>query len=163
MVLETIVNGLAAVFDVFLWPLRTFFLPSVSLILVASALTVIVFVINRALVDKNAVKQIKDKVEETREKLTKAQKEGNKEEIFKHMSDLWQANNQYIRISMKTMLVSLVIVSLFLPWIKGHYDGLVIAQLPFFVPLIGTSLNWIYWYVFVSLGVGWCFRKILGE
>ena len=88
MVLETIVNGLAAVFDVFLWPLRTFFLPSVSLILIASALTVIVFVINRALVDKNAVKQIKDKVEETREKLTKAQKEGNKEARLLTLSDV---------------------------------------------------------------------------
>src|SRR5438552_8139064 len=117
MVFETIISGLAAFFDLFLSPL-TLLNPSVALIVIASILTVVVFAINRMLVNKNTVKQIKDKMEDTREKLTKAQKEGNKEEIFKHMSDLWQTNNQYIRLSMKTMVVSLVIVSLFLPWIK---------------------------------------------
>src|SRR5437879_4030649 len=120
MVFDSIVNGLAVLFDSFLSPL-TAFPASVTLVVIASILTIIVFAINRALVNKNSVRQIKDKIEETREKLTKAQRDGNKEEVSKHLADLWQANNQYIRLSMKTMVVSLVIVSLFLPWINHNF------------------------------------------
>src|SRR3989442_5926842 len=107
MVFESIVAGLAKFFDLFLFPLAGF-PASIALIVIASALTIIVFGVNRLLVNKNAVKEIKDKIEDTREKLTVAQKAGNKEEIYKHMSNLWQTNNLYIKISMKTMIISLV-------------------------------------------------------
>jgi len=105
---------------------------------------------------------LKRNMEEIKENLTEAQKEGNKENVNKFLSELMKVNNQYLRHSFKTLIISLLIVSLFLPWLAQKYQGLTVATLPFNLPFIGSGLNWLYWYIFVSLAVGWLIRKLLG-
>jgi len=155
---------LIAVFDSVFFPLFSL-QPHISLLIISSFLTVLMLVINRFTVNKNLVKEIKNKMEETRELLTAAQKENRSEDANKYLNEMMQANSQYMKLTFKTLIISIVIISLFLPWLKHTYEvtykGVPVAKIPFSLPFIGTSFNWLVWYIFVSLTVGWVIRKLL--
>jgi uncharacterized membrane protein (DUF106 family) len=152
---------LLAVFDFIFSPFLAFS-PAVSLVFVATVLTVIAMVINRFSINRKAVREIKDRMEQIRENLTKAQKEGNKEEANKFLSEMMKTNNEYMKHTFRALIISIVVLSLFLPWLKYRYEGKAVASLPFSLPVIGNSLGWVVWYVLVSFTVGWVIKKMLG-
>ena len=155
---------LIVVFNAVFYPLFSF-QPHISLLIISSFLTVLLLGVNRLAINKNIVKEIKNKMEETRELLTAAQKENRTDDANKHLNDMMKANSQYMKATFKTLIISIVIISLFLPWLRHTYEvtykGVPVAKLPFSVPFIGTELNWLYWYIFVSFAVGWVIRKLM--
>lgn len=161
MVLEEITGALVASFDFIFAPIVALS-PILSLTVISVALTAIILMINRALVDKDVVKHLKDRIEEIREELTRAQKAGDNEAATKALNDLMGVNSAYMKQTFKVLMVSLVIIAMFMPWLKYKYSGAAVATLPFSLPLIGTKVNWILWYVLVSFTIGWVVRKLLG-
>lgn len=158
MVIETI----AAALDLVLTPI-TIFPMYISVLLVAALITVLIMGLNRLFINRTVIKEIKKRMEEIREQLTQAQKIGDKENTSKFLNELMKTNSQYMKHTFKTLIISLIVISLFLPWLSFKYEGLAVAQLPFALPIIGTSLTWLYWYILVSLSVGWLLRKLLGS
>ena len=134
----------------------------VSILLISMMLTLIVLGLNRLLVKQHIVKQIKTKMEEIKENLNRAQKEGNKETVNSLVSEMMKTNNQYMKHTFRSLIVSMVVVSLFLPWVGAKYQGLAVAALPFNLPFVGSSLEWLYWYILVSLAAGIILNKLLG-
>lgn len=132
----------------------------VSIFLISFALTIVVLILNRIFVNKDLIREIKNKMADIRENLTKAQKEGNKENVEKFLSELMKVNNEYMKHSFKSLMVSLIVLSLFFPWLNYKYAGLTVATLPFNLPIIGSKLTWLYWYILVSFTIGWVIRKI---
>lgn len=155
---------LIGIFDAIFFPLFAF-QPHISLLIISSFLTVLMLFINRITVNRNLVREIKNKMEETRELLTAAQKENRTEDANKHLSEMMKANSQYMKVTFKTLIISIVIISLFLPWLRHTYEetykGVPVAKLPFSLPFLGDSVNWLYWYIFASLTVGWVIRKLM--
>jgi uncharacterized membrane protein (DUF106 family) len=151
---------LIAAFSFIFGPL-TVLKPGLSLLIVSSILTILVLALNKLLVNKNLMKEIKVKMDELKENLTRAQKEGNSEEINKYLAEMMQANNQFMKQNFKTMIASLIVIALFLPWLGYQYGGAIVASLPFTLPFLGSSLGWSYWYVLVSFTVGWVIRKLV--
>lgn len=135
----------------------------VSLFLISIFLTVLVLLVNRLAVNRKLMKEIKERITEIRENLTKAQKEGNAEDTNKFFSELMKNYNQYLKLNFKALIISLAIIAIFFPWMKYKYEGLTIANLPFSLPVIGSSLNWIMWYILVSFAIGWVIKKLFGE
>jgi uncharacterized membrane protein (DUF106 family) len=152
---------LLAVFDFIFAPFLVFN-PVISLVFVATALTAIVLVINRFSINRKAVREIKDRMEQIRENLTRAQKEGNKEETNKFLSEMMKTNNDYMKQTFRALVISIIVLALFLPWLKYRYEGKAVASLPFSLPFVGDSLGWVFWYVLVSFTVGWVIKKLLG-
>lgn len=153
---------LIAAFDVVFAPLAVF-QPILSVFLISTLLTVIIVVLNKLVVDRKLVKEIKDKMEEIRENLTRAQKEGNKEETNKFFAEMMKVNNQYMKHTFKALIISLIVIALFLPWVKYKYEGMIVATLPFSLPVIGANLTWLYWYILVSFAIGWVINRIVGS
>jgi uncharacterized membrane protein (DUF106 family) len=158
---EQITGMMIAAFDVVFSPLSVFS-PHVSLLIVSVMLTTIVLLINRFSVNKKLMEEIKHKMEEIRESLTQAQKAGNTEQVNKFLSEMMTTNSQYMRQMLKAMVASIFVLSLFLPWLNYKYSGTVIVKLPFTLPVLGSSLNWIWWYIIVSFAMGWVIKKLLG-
>jgi len=158
---EQITGMMIATFDAVFSPLSVFS-PHVSLLIVSMMLTAIVLLINRFSVNKKLMEEIKHKMEEIRESLTQAQKSGNTEEINKFLGEMMKTNSQYMRQMMKAMIISIVVLALFLPWLNYKYGGIVIVKLPFALPVVGSSLSWVWWYILVSFAMGWVFKKLLG-
>lgn len=157
---EQITSVLVGTFDFVFSPI-SILQPHISLTIISIFLTIIVILINRFSVDRKLMKEIKERMSEIRENLTNAQKEGNREQINKFLSEMMKVNNEYMRHSFKALLISGIIVALFLPWLKYKYSALTVASLPFNLPLIGSQLGWIGWYILVSFTIGWVIRKII--
>ena len=61
------------------------------------------------------------------------------------------------------LIVSMIVIAIFLPWVQSKYEGFAaVASLPFNLPFVGSSLNWLYWYILVSLTIGWIVNKLFG-
>jgi uncharacterized membrane protein (DUF106 family) len=150
-------NAFAVVFA----PLNIF-PPIISLLLISSFLTILVIVITKFFVNTKLLKEIKDEMEKIREQLTAAQKEGNHELANDHLKKMMEVNSKYMKHSFKAVIISIIVLGLFLPYLKFKYEGITIAQLPFTIPFIGNSLSWLYWYIVVSFMIGWVVRKVIG-
>src|SRR3989337_3956105 len=87
--------------------------PHISLLIVSAILTVIVLVLNKLLTNKNMMKELKLKIDELKENLTRAQKEGNADETSKFLSEMMSANNQYLKQNFKAMIFLLVVIAIF--------------------------------------------------
>jgi len=136
--------------------------PAISLFLISSFITILVILLNRLVTNKKIVSELKERMEEIKEQLTDAQKSGNKDEVSKFLDEMMGLNAKYMKHMYKTLLVSLVAITIFLPWIRYSYSGMAVAQLPVTLPLIGSQLNWIFWYILVSFTIGWVVRKVFG-
>ena len=149
------------IFDAVFSPITTF--PYyVSVLIISVILTLTVLGINRLLINKNIAKEIKTKMEEIKENLNKAQKLGDKENANKLVNEMMKTNNEYMKHSFKALIVSMLVISLILPWVGQKYKGLAVATLPFNLPFIGHSLEWLWWYVLVSITLGWIANKLFG-
>jgi len=141
----------------------TAFPPYIALFIFSLVITLLILGLNRIFTRKSALKEIKIKMQELRENLTKAQKEGNKENTEKYMSEMLKANNQMMKVSFKSMIISFVIIAIFLPWVSSKYSGATVAYLPFEIPFVGSGLSWVYWYFLVSMTIGWITNKLFGS
>ena len=156
-----VIEPLYPVFDALFSPI-TIFPYYVSVLIISALLTFAVLLINRLLVNKNVVKEIKTKMEGIKENLNQAQKLGNKEHANKLIDEMMRTNNQYMKHTFKALIVSMIVISLFLPWVGEKYKGLTVALLPFNLPFVGASMEWLYWYILVSITLGWIANKLLG-
>jgi len=152
-----LVGGMDAAFA----PLMPFG-PMASLFIVSAIITLSVLFLGRLLTNNKAVKELRAKMQELREQMTAAQKSGDRDTANKLLEQTLQLNNEFMKHSYKTLIVSLVILYLFLPWLNHSYAGLTVAALPFPVPFVGGSLSWVLWYILVSLAIGWVVRKLFG-
>ena len=157
---EQVFAAINVVLDTIFSPILIFS-PLLSLLLISVFLTVLVLVVNKIFINTKVMKEIKEKMEQIRELITNAQKAGNQEEAKKFLNEMMKINSEYMKHSFKTLIISIVIIGLFLPWLKYRYGGIVVANLPFAVPFIGTTLDWLLWYILVSLAIGWVIRKLL--
>jgi uncharacterized membrane protein (DUF106 family) len=143
------------IFEVFLWSIL---------------LSLVLALIYRFLTNPEEIRRIKGEVKFYREKVKKAQKEGNKEETNKHMSDMLKLNQQHMKQNMKPMFLSMIIFFIFLGWLNQTYAALVVP-IPFSLPLLGwefpfvyiaTEINWFWLYILITIPATFVFRKLLG-
>jgi uncharacterized membrane protein (DUF106 family) len=135
--------------------------PFISLTIFAIFLTLLISFLGKIFGGKNAQEKIVKKIEEIRKNLTEAQKNEDKEKTEKLVKELMKINSEYVRYSLKLLLISILIIAIFLPWLNFKYQGLTVAILPFSLPFFGSKLSWIYWYIFASLVVSWIMKKLL--
>jgi len=156
---ESITGMVTGTVGTVLGPL-TIFDPTISLFVVSALITVMIMGINKKFTNTKAVKEIKDRMQEVREQLTAAQNAGNNTEANKLLEQMMQMNNEFMKHSYKSLFISLIVISMFLPWIKGQYSGMSVAALPFEAPVVGSTMGWVAWYILVSFTIGWIIRKM---
>ena len=137
--------------------------PHIALLVFSTILTVIIFALNKLLINKKVAKEIKDKLAVVKESLTLAQKEGRKDDISKFMKEYMAINNEHMRLMFKVMIATLAVVIVLFPWASANYSGVTVANLPFSMPFIGANIGWLLWYILISLAGSWVLRKFIGE
>jgi uncharacterized membrane protein (DUF106 family) len=152
---------LAGTLDVIFAPLAVL-QPHVALLVIATFLTLTSLAINRACVNPQVVRELRRRMAEVRKNLSHAQRVGDSQRVNKFFTELLTLNNRYMKHTIKGMLISLLVIALVLPWVRMRYRGMAVARLPFSLPVIGSNLGWILWYILISFTVGWIVRKLLG-
>ncbi|MBD3155082.1 MAG: DUF2208 domain-containing protein [Candidatus Aenigmarchaeota archaeon] len=141
--------------------------PAIAIFIVCGIITTVITLINKKTMGTTDAKEVKKEMEEARKKMMEAQKNGEKEEVDKHMKKMMEMNSDYLQKMMKPMMVSLgismLIVILVFPWLRETFSGVVILTIPEALPLLGgKELTWLVWYVICSVGLGLGLRKIMG-
>lgn len=153
---EPILNAIDFIFS----PI-TVFSPQIAILIVTIFLTLLIFGLNRLVINRKLMKELKEKMEKIKTDLNQAQKGGDKEKINKFFSEMMNLNKAYMKQTFKSLVISIVIIAIFLPWVKYKYEGVAIAM-PFDLPFIGSSLSWLAWYILIAITVGWILQKLAG-
>lgn len=127
------------------------------------ASAVIVFMISifyRFLINQNELREIKSRIKEKQAKVKELQKT-NPQEANKTLTEVIAISNKQMRMSMKPMFLTLIIVGIILPYFPQIYPGAVV-KLPFNLPYFESDFGWLAWYIIVSVPLGQLFRKLLG-
>jgi uncharacterized membrane protein (DUF106 family) len=160
--IDKISGMIVSTVDLAFGPIATAFNPTIALFIISTGITLLVVVLNKFLTDKKLMTELRDKMENVRENLTAAQKAGNNDDVSKFLDEIMQLNGQMWKEMYKTMIISIVVLTIFLPWIRASYTGMTVAELPLNFPFVGWSINWILWYILVSFTIGWVVRKVFG-
>lgn len=150
------------ILDLIFWPL-TLLPPIVSIFLLASIIVVLVVLINRIFINKNLVKEVREKMNVLREEFLELQKKGDMEKAKKVLDEITKQNLNYMKHSLKAILVSMVAIGLIVPWIQHTYKDVTVARLPFVLPYVGSKLNWFLWYLIVSFAISWIITRLVGD
>ncbi|MBL7169712.1 MAG: DUF106 domain-containing protein [Candidatus Aenigmarchaeota archaeon] len=140
--------------------------PLAGIFIISSIITGILTLINKKVMGSTNAKEVKQKMEKARADMLEAQKTGEKKDIDKHMKKMMEINSEYLQSMIKPMTISLVIsmllVILFFPWMKAVYNGMTILVIPSAIPLIGgKGLTWLIWYIICSIAISLILRKVL--
>ncbi|MEM5870122.1 MAG: EMC3/TMCO1 family protein [Candidatus Aenigmatarchaeota archaeon] len=154
-------EALAQILNFIFWPF-TALPPVLSIFLIAFIVTILVIAINRIFVNKNVVKDLKEKMNALREELLEVQKQGNLEKAKEILNEITKHNLNYMKHTLKALLISIIVILLILPWVQYTYKNMPVAKLPLALPYIGSELKWFIWYFLASLAVGWIIRKLMG-
>lgn len=103
------------------------FNPALSVVIFS---VIILFVINifyKILINQNDAKMIKQRVKEYNKEMKDAQNKKETERAKKIMHDMMQENSKLMKLTMKPMIVSLIIVVIFLPSMSAFYGDKIVA------------------------------------
>ncbi|MFH1228973.1 MAG: EMC3/TMCO1 family protein [Candidatus Aenigmatarchaeota archaeon] len=129
-------------------------------ILASALITFLITVIYRFLGNQSDMRQLKIDMKEKQSKIKEVQKT-NPQEANRIMNEVMVLTNKQMKMNMKPMMLTLVVVSLALPYFPNFFPGDVVS-LPLSLPYFGDSFGWLMWYFIVSIPFGYGFRKILG-
>jgi uncharacterized membrane protein (DUF106 family) len=128
-------------------------------IFASAAITLVITIIYKFLANQNEMKQLKVSMKEKQSKIKELQKT-NPQEANKMLNEVMALSSKQMRMNMKPMLLTLVVVSITLPWLGQTFPGAVV-KLPFTLPYFENDLGWLAWYIIVSIPLGYYFRKLL--
>ena len=140
--------------------------PLASIPIICGVITGLLTLLNKKLMGKTDAKEVKENMQKVRADMLEAQKSGDKEKTDEQMKKMMEMNSQYLQSMIKPLSVSLVIsmllLILFFPWLKATYNGKIVMIIPEFLPMIGgKGLTWIVWYIICSLVISIALKKIL--
>lgn len=101
--------------------------PAVSVFIFAIIMLIIINFFYRVLVKQDEAKRAKDNIKELSKKMKLEQKAGNLDKSKQYMKESMSENSKVMRMTMKPMLVSFVIVILFLPFLSLVYGDHLVA------------------------------------
>jgi uncharacterized membrane protein (DUF106 family) len=128
-------------------------------LLFSAAITFIITLIYKFLANQNEMRQLKANVKEKQAKIKELQKT-NPQEANKMLNEVMALSSKQMRMNMKPMLLTLVVVGITLPWLGQAFPGTVV-KLPFTLPYFEDDFGWLAWYIIVSIPFGIYFRKLL--
>jgi uncharacterized membrane protein (DUF106 family) len=132
---------------------------SIEELLFSAIITFVITLIYKFLTNQSEMKQLKVNMKEKQAKIKELQKT-NPQEANKMLNEVMALSSKQMRMNMKPMLLTLVVVSIALPWFGQAFPGAVV-KLPFTLPYFENDFGWLAWYIIVSIPLGILFRKLL--
>ncbi len=131
-----------------------------AITLISMLLSLVIVLIYKFTADQPTMKSLKEQIEAERKKSGEAQKSNDVKAMDEALGKMTELNKKYLSMSMKPMLFSMVIFLPFLPWFFERFKDMII-NLPFEIPFAGSTLNWFWWYLLLSIPFNTIMRKIL--
>ncbi len=138
--------------------------PIFMIFLIGAFISIMMSIVNWKVLGTEKAKEVKKRMQDIRAEMLETQKSGDKKKTNEYLAELMKINSEYMRLTLKPMMVSLVLVILILPVVRSSYDGKVVATLPniFPEPVGGIKLDWFWWYFISTFVISLITKKILG-
>lgn len=137
--------------------------PIFAILLIGAGISVFMSLINKKFLGTGAAKEVKDKMNEIRAKMLEAQKAGDTSKTNSCLKELMKINTDYMKFMIKPMMISIVLVILVLPFVRGQYTGMIVATVPNSIPYVGGyEMSWFWWYFICTFVVSTIVRKLVG-
>ncbi len=108
IVIDAILNPLLSLSD---W---------LSILIFATFIIIITNLIYKFSLDQKKVVEMKSRMKE----IQKKSKEAPNEEKMKYLSEMNDVNSKYMKMTMKPMLITMIVVLLFIPWLNHNYGDI---------------------------------------
>jgi len=122
--------------------------PKLSIILISLIVSILITVIRYFTVDKNKMKEIKEKQKKLREEMK--QYKNNPEKMMEINKKMLEDFPEQMKQSFKPMIITIIPIILLFGWMKSIYAGTSIAS------------TWIWWYIGASIIFSILLNKIFG-
>lgn len=96
--------------------------PYLSVILISLVILFIINIFYKILIKQHEAKKIKENINELNKKMREAQKKSDKDAVNKLFREIMSENNKIMKMSLKPMLISFLIVILILPFLSSTYS-----------------------------------------
>ncbi len=93
-----------------------------SILIFATFIIILTNLIYKFTLDQKKVAEMKSRMKELQKKI----KEAPNEEKMKHFSEMNDINSKYMKMTMKPMLITMIVVLLFIPWLSHNYGDIVL-------------------------------------
>jgi len=103
------------------------FAPAFSVFIFSIIILVVINIFYKVLINQQHAKELKQRSKDLSREMKEAQKAGDKEKSKKLMSELLQQNNKMMKLTMKPMIVSLVVVIILLPSLSTFYGDKIVT------------------------------------
>lgn len=101
--------------------------PALSVFVFSVIILIVINIFYKILINQNEAKQIKDRSKEISAQMKEAQKAKDTDKSKRLMSELMQNNNKMMKLTMKPMIVSLIVVIVLLPSLSTFYGDKIVA------------------------------------
>lgn len=113
----------------FLFSFLLAYTPALAVLIFSIIILIVINIFYKILINQNDARQIKQKTKDISKEMKEAQKAGDTARSKKLMSEMLTENNRMMKMTMKPMIVSLIVVILLLPSLATFYsDKMVVLQ-----------------------------------
>ncbi len=130
--------------------------PWLVIAILAVAFNLLSIGIAKATVDVEALGKLKARMEELKRKLAKSKKADDK-----LLEEAFRLNFKMLGLKAKSLILTFLAIIPFFPWLNHHYQSVAVVSLPFALPLIGSGIGWVAWYLLVSLCSSFVLARLL--
>ncbi len=137
--------------------------PIFMVFLIGAFISILMSIINWKVLGTEKAKEVKKRMQDVRASMLETQKSGDTKKTNEYLTELMKINSEYMRLTLKPMIVSIVLVILILPVLRESYKANVVAIVPSVLPGVGgIKLDWFWWYFISTFVISLIAKKMLG-
>tara|TARA_Y100000310_G_scaffold344362_1_gene456745 strand:+ start:980 stop:1417 length:438 start_codon:yes stop_codon:yes gene_type:complete len=130
-----------------------------EIIVIAAGLSLLTTYVYKFLTDQAVMHEMKAEIDRLKKKMKQHRRDP--EEMQAIQKKMMPLNMKYLKMSMKPTLITLLPFLLIFMGLSAIYGEVPVVMLPWDLPIIGTSLEWIGTYIISSVILTTVFRKVL--
>jgi len=122
--------------------------PKLSIIVMASAISLFITIINYFFLDKDRMREIKSRQKTLQKEMKQHQKDGNHSKVMELQKEMLSYTGEMMKHSFKPMLITIIPIILFFSFIRNAYEPTSLAG------------SWFWWYLVSAIVSSMVFRKL---
>jgi len=133
----------------------------IGILIISSLVSLFITLVTSRVVDRERMRHIRERMPQLQERLRKAQKEGDSKKMMKINREMLELQREMMSNAFKPMLYTMLPLLLLFSWLRYTMPQGTVVNLPFELPVYGSSLGWLGWYILSSLLVSPVMKKLL--
>jgi uncharacterized membrane protein (DUF106 family) len=134
---------------------------------ISTLVSAIIVIITSKVIDQKEMKELRSKMAKFQEKARAAQKKKDTKQLSKVNKEMMSLQSKMMSKSLKPMIYTMIPIILIFSWLSqyGYLKSFIelhgyVVVLPFSLPIWGTKLKWLGWYILCSFATSPLIKKV---